>query len=764
MDVGREEPRTLKNKKRLDGFPGKNVDQYLSKHLSKPTQVGNRGTPRPYLTTMNTFPVGSKNQTSPHRQGDSRNENRHNENRDYSNYSNKNDLGSPESKKGGSFAYPTNSLKSPLKSPKSPKTIATAIALPSRTITEVGDDEYSSQRNSTKMQPLSNRLPSSVLSPSKASPKKAQTRYVESAQSIPTIPKSLEEYEELTHQEKVRLGPVEQVMRKIREQECGSQDSEKETPPIRKDIWTPDKPRRTQDKLGRSQEKPSRQAINTDTQARLREQKAKSQIFREKELESDSGLDDEVLLSTPNFKPKKISKDMTKQFRAIATKTKQPVDEIEPFSSDEDLPPARPPSPGGGSTSTSFKNTSVEATSRLFNGGVSNRTLSSPITSPLSMTSPASVNPTQPKKELKKPKIFNRTSAAKQMRPDKRQFLPIVTGESGVNKKVIPARPIASDLAPRISSSRRPSVLSISSISDTDSENEVDKTKDSKQRGSSEEKGNSSVTKRKRSISSVEDKGPAVSRDRSRRKERSHSLEKGPRNESIETKVQRLDELPEIVFLSDEEEEAVPAIVEESETPVPRADAAVWDDTDSEPETGKLSLVDQFEFCRIHMAEMTIVPEGLRKNYPVSINFDGLDARVDQMRGELQDIIEGAVQSRYLERVKKTYKSLGTMGARQPAVMLATVQDTQPGYYGSKGAERLLEILVRMFIEPNILTYKLAHPQRPSEYIQQVLIPEAGLRLIAEDQRKIGRHDISLEDARIIMAESVEFGAYIHEA
>ncbi|KAF9330343.1 hypothetical protein BG006_006712 [Podila minutissima] len=835
MDVGREEPRTLKNKKRLDGFPGKNVDQYLSKHPSKPTQVGNRGTPRPYLTTMNTFPVGNKNQTSPHRQRDSCNGNRHNENRDFINYNNKNDLGSPESKKGGSFACPTSSLKSPLKSPKSPKTIATAIALPSRTITEVGDDEYSSQRNSTKTQPLSNRLPSSVLSPSKASPKKAQNRYVESAQSIPTIPKSLEEYEDLTHQEKVRLGPVEQVMRKIREQECGSQDSEKETPPIRKDIWTPDKPRRTQDKLGRSEEKPSRQNINTDTQTRLKEQMVKSQIFREKEFESDSDLDDEVLLSTPDFKPKKISKDMTRQFRAIATKTKQPVDEIESFSSDEDLPPARPPSPRGGSTSTSFKNISVEATSRLFDGGVSNRTSSSPITSPPFMTSPASMNPTQPKKELKKPKIFNRTTVAKQMRPNKRQFPPIATGESGVNKKVIPARPIPSDLAPRISSSRWPSALSISSISDTDSENEVDKTKDSKQRGSRDEKGDSSVAKRKRSMSSVEDKGPIVSRDQSRRNERSHSLEKGPRNESIKTKVKRMDELPEIVFLSDEEEEAVPdadagsvcpycgdalpnpmprrlakalakillaeqtlrrkkqnehsqkaaivnvkpqdpprpprprplkkkAVVEEPETPVPRADAAVWDDTDSEPETGKLSLVDQFEFCRIHMAEMTIVPEGLRKNYPVSINFDGLDARVDQMKGELQDIIEGTVKSRYLERVKKTYKSLGTMGARQPAVMLATVQDTQPGYYGSKGAERLLEILVRMFIEPNILTYKLAHPQRPSEYIQQVLIPEAGLRLIAEDQRKIGRHDISLEDARIIMAESVEFGAYMHEA
>jgi len=69
-----------------------------------------------------------------------------------------------------------------------------------------------------------------------------------------------------------------------------------------------------------------------------------------------------------------------------------------------------------------------------------------------------------------------------------------------------------------------------------------------------------------------------------------------------------------------------------------------------------------------------------------------------------------------------------------------------------------------MFIETNILTYDLAHPQRPSEYVQQVLIPEAGLRLIAEDQKNIGLDEVSLEEARAIMAESVEFGAYMHEA
>lgn len=560
MNIGREEPRTPKGKKRLDGFPGKNVDQYLNKHPSKPTQIGNKGTSRPYLTTMNTFPVGNKNQASPHRQGDNYTRNRHNENRDYSHYGKKHGRDSPESKKGVSFAYSTSSLNSPSKSPKSPKTIGTAIALPPSIITEVKDDEYSSQRNSTKTLPPSKCLPNyagSVLSPSRASPRKTQARYVESAQSIPRMPKSIEAYEELTHQEKVRLGPVEQVTRKIREQECGSQDSEKETPPIRKDTRTPDKPRRTQDKLGRSQDKPSRQGVKNDTQARLKEQMTKSQIFREEEPESDSGLDDEVLFPAPDFKPKHIRKDMATQFRAIATKTKQPADEIEPFSSDEDLPPARPSSEGG-SPSTSFSITSVEATSRLFNGGVGNRTSSSPITSLIPMTSPASLKPTQPKKELMKPGLFNRTSAAKQLRPDRRQFVPIVTGDCGVNKKVIPARPTASDLIPRISSSRWPSALSISSISDADSEDEVGKTKDSKQKGSSEEKNDGSVAKRKRSISSFESKSPVVFRDQSGDKERSHSLDNGPRDESIKTKVQRVNELPEIVFLSDEEEEAIP--------------------------------------------------------------------------------------------------------------------------------------------------------------------------------------------------------------
>ena len=69
-----------------------------------------------------------------------------------------------------------------------------------------------------------------------------------------------------------------------------------------------------------------------------------------------------------------------------------------------------------------------------------------------------------------------------------------------------------------------------------------------------------------------------------------------------------------------------------------------------------------------------------------------------------------------------------------------------------------------MFIESNVLTHELAQPQKPIEYIQQVLVPEAGLRLIVEDRETLsGQGAISLEEAREIMMDSVEFGNYMHD-
>ncbi|KAI1298030.1 hypothetical protein EDD11_006888 [Mortierella claussenii] len=203
----------------------------------------------------------------------------------------------------------------------------------------------------------------------------------------------------------------------------------------------------------------------------------------------------------------------------------------------------------------------------------------------------------------------------------------------------------------------------------------------------------------------------------------------------------------------------------------------------------RVSLMDRFEFCRVHVAEERIVPPGLKNNYPLLIDFGRLAERVQRIEQDLRGIIERTVQSTFLDMVLNRYKQMGTLGARNPHVVMANVEQTMPGYYGSKGSAELSKIIARLFLETDILTHELAHPQKPIEYIQQVLVPEAGLRLIVEDRAAIkrsiclrggygngSRHElgrdnkeedvkeqISLEEARQIMLESVEFGNYIHD-
>lgn len=89
----------------------------------------------------------------------------------------------------------------------------------------------------------------------------------------------------------------------------------------------------------------------------------------------------------------------------------------------------------------------------------------------------------------------------------------------------------------------------------------------------------------------------------------------------------------------------------------------------------------------------------------------------------------------------------------------------KPGYYGSKGSAVLFKILAKMFLESQLLTHEMAHPQKPAEYIQHVLVPEAGVRLIVEDRNLLPSSpgSISFEEAREIMMDSVEFGSYVHD-
>ena len=70
----------------------------------------------------------------------------------------------------------------------------------------------------------------------------------------------------------------------------------------------------------------------------------------------------------------------------------------------------------------------------------------------------------------------------------------------------------------------------------------------------------------------------------------------------------------------------------------------------------------------------------------------------------------------------------------------------------------IASILTKLFLETNILTFEASKPLKPIDYLHEVLIPEVIIRLIIQDFNE----KLSLEEARYIMKESSDFGAYIH--
>jgi hypothetical protein len=80
-----------------------------------------------------------------------------------------------------------------------------------------------------------------------------------------------------------------------------------------------------------------------------------------------------------------------------------------------------------------------------------------------------------------------------------------------------------------------------------------------------------------------------------------------------------------------------------------------------------------------------------------------------------------------------------------------------------------MKVLTKLLIKSAKLTPAKSSPQDPVEYLQQVLVPECGRRLIAQDIQS-GRTSIpsgvedddTLKTAEAIMRESAEFGNLVH--
>ncbi|KAI8976850.1 hypothetical protein BDB01DRAFT_802776 [Pilobolus umbonatus] len=191
-----------------------------------------------------------------------------------------------------------------------------------------------------------------------------------------------------------------------------------------------------------------------------------------------------------------------------------------------------------------------------------------------------------------------------------------------------------------------------------------------------------------------------------------------------------------------------------------------------------LSHEEQEAFCKLHEIELDIKPVGRQRGYPQHIQFDKLESRIRTFIPELSDIINNTIKSDYREEALKAYDDLGSIKARSVGAVMNRFERSMPGYYGPRGLSIILDILSRLFIESGVLTKEKSAPQLPLEYVQQVLIPEVGYRLIRQDlQSNYAKRSVSgllshtssmrvlpeaTQKAKIVMEESRDYGNAIY--
>ncbi|GAN02066.1 conserved hypothetical protein [Mucor ambiguus] len=170
-----------------------------------------------------------------------------------------------------------------------------------------------------------------------------------------------------------------------------------------------------------------------------------------------------------------------------------------------------------------------------------------------------------------------------------------------------------------------------------------------------------------------------------------------------------------------------------------------------------LSKNDQRHICRTHQIELKFKPLAKEKGYPERINFDAIPGRIALFQDELLGIVDRKIPSIYLDAAYGRFEKMG-MKARSAKEMLAVFENFKPGYYGFKGSDVIMQALFPLFVETSIININNVKPLTPIEFIQQILIPEAGLRLIQQDRD--GK--IDLEEAKRIMKESEEYGSIVY--
>lgn len=143
-------------------------------------------------------------------------------------------------------------------------------------------------------------------------------------------------------------------------------------------------------------------------------------------------------------------------------------------------------------------------------------------------------------------------------------------------------------------------------------------------------------------------------------------------------------------------------------------------------------------FCTMHRAETRTLPLGWRNGYPKEIDFDRVDVRLEE--GFIRDRIRKVVNRPSLSRFfRDAVKDIDRVGLTKWQSITSQSSDTvlstaTPGYYGDLGRAIIIHHYQHLVKWRLLCLRSDIHPLKSADFIVHVLVPEAAILLIMQDE------------------------------
>ncbi|TYJ54639.1 hypothetical protein B9479_004673 [Cryptococcus floricola] len=199
--------------------------------------------------------------------------------------------------------------------------------------------------------------------------------------------------------------------------------------------------------------------------------------------------------------------------------------------------------------------------------------------------------------------------------------------------------------------------------------------------------------------------------------------------------------------------------------------------TTRNPNARDLHWQQAIEFCTLHRAEATIIPLGIQAGYPETMDFKNLDRRLEEgwVWAEIEKIVKDPSRSEMFLEVKREIESVGKMrwGGIMHQSRAERLLAVKPGYYGELGRVIMTDHFQKLqqwnYLSPCVpparpgsdITDDLILPISPlsaADFIANVLVPEASIFLIMDDNQCRSFDRDAYEDAARTREESAQYG------